>query len=112
MGVPHSIVWHLLRSGDVLLGDRKYCSYADIALLRASGVDVVARLGKRKTDFRCGLILGVQDHLRIWRRPKQLPAWLRKQTLPEEISVRELRFCIDVPGFRVSTVTLVTTLTD
>ena len=47
-------LWDLLRPGDIVLGDSKYCSYADIALLRQRAVDVVARLGIRKTDFRIG----------------------------------------------------------
>ena len=50
-------LWNLLRPGDIVLGDRKYCSYADIALLRQRSVDVVARLGIRKTDFRKGRIV-------------------------------------------------------
>jgi hypothetical protein len=105
-------LWSLLRPGDIALGDRKYCGYADLAMLRARGVDVVARLGKRKTDFRKGLIFGVLDHLTVWHCPKKPPAWLGTQQLPAEMSVRELRFRVEVPGFRAETVTLVTTLMD
>ena len=105
-------LWPLLHPGDIALGDRLYCGYADLAMLRAGGVDVVARLGKRKTDFRKGRIFGVLDHLTIWQRPKKIPAWLGTQELPAEMSVRELRFRVEVPGFRAETVTLVTTLTD
>lgn len=105
-------LWSLLRPGDIALGDRKYCGYADLALLRARGVDVVARLGKRKTDFRKGIIFGVLDHLTVWRCPKKPPAWLGTQQLPAEMTVRELRFRVEVPGFRAEIVTLVTTLLD
>jgi len=102
----------LLRPGDIILGDGLYCGYADLVLLKARGVDVVMRLKRRKTDFRKGRILGVLDHLTVWHCPKQPPTWLGKQLLPAELSVRELRFRVEVPGFRTETVTLVTTLTD
>jgi hypothetical protein len=105
-------LWPLLNGGDIVLGDALYCSYADLALLRERGVDVVTRLGRRKTDFRCGIIFGLQDHLVCWQRPKQLPGWLSNQTLPAEMTVREIRFRVDVPGFRTQEVTLVTTLLD
>ena len=105
-------LWDFLLPGDIALGDRKYCSYADLALLRQRNVDVVARLGKRKTDFRKGRILGIEDHLTCWRAPENLPTWLGAQTIPAEMTVRELRYKVEVPGYRVQTVTLVTTLLD
>jgi len=105
-------LWHLLRPGDIGLGDGRYCSYADIALLRPRGVDVVARLGVRKTDFRKGRILGIEDHITCWYAPQQLPAWVGSQVLPPYMPVRELRCKVEVPGFRVQSVTLVTTLLD
>jgi hypothetical protein len=105
-------LWGRLRPGDIALGDRKYCSYADLALLRAGGIDVVARLGKRKTDFRKGIVYCVQDHLTSWTCPKVPPAWLGTQVLPAAMPVRELRFRVEVPGFRAETITLATTLTD
>jgi hypothetical protein len=105
-------MWHLLKPGDVLLGDGKYSSYADIVLLRKQGIDTVARLGKRKTDFRKGKIIGPKDHLVNWLKPQELPAWLKGESLPETMTVRELRFRVDVSGFRSETITIVTTLLD
>ena len=105
-------LWKWLRPGDITLGDRAYCSYVDIALLRARAVDAAARLGRRKTDFRKGRILGIEDHIVCWRAPKPLPAWVGTQVIPTEMTVRELRFSVEVPGYRVQTVTLVTTLLD
>ena len=105
-------LWSSLRPGDIVLGDRAYCSYADIALLKARGVDVVARLSQRKTDFRKGRLVGIEDHIICWHLPKKLPAWLGAQVIPEELTVREIRFHVEVPGFRVETITLVTTLLD
>jgi hypothetical protein len=105
-------LWSWLRARDVVLADALYPSYADVALLRERGVDVVARLRRRKTDFRRGIIFGLQDHLVCWSCPKQLPTWLGTQVLPAELTVRELRFQVEVPGFRSGQITLVTTLTD
>jgi hypothetical protein len=105
-------LWPLLHNGDIVLGDDLYSSYADLALLRARGVDRVARLRRRHTDFRRGTIFGLEDHLTCWRCPKQLPTWLGTQALPATMTVRELRFQVAVPGFRTREVTLVTTLTD
>ncbi|MEK7448441.1 MAG: IS4 family transposase, partial [Planctomycetota bacterium] len=105
-------MWHLLQSGDVILGDGKYSSYADIALLRGRGIDVVARFGKRKADFRKGQIIALEDHLVEWERPNQLPDWLAGKCLPEKMMVRELRFHIAAAGFRSETVTIATTLLD
>ena len=105
-------LWKWLRAGDIALGDGKYSSYADVALLRASGVDVVARPGKRKIDFRRGTVLCAQDHLVLWKRPALLPAWLAGRVLPAEMRMRELRFQVLVPGFRPEAITLVTTLLD
>ena len=105
-------MWHILQSGDVILGDGKYSSYADIALLRECGIDVVARFGKRKTDFRKGKIIALEDHIDEWERPKQLPSWLEGKCLPEKMMMRELRFHVAVTGFRSETVTIATTLLD
>lgn len=105
-------MWHLLQSGDVILGDGKYSSYADIALLRRRSIDIVARFGKRQTDFRKGKIIALDDHIVEWERPKQLPAWLAGQCLPEKMMVRELRFHVEAAGFRSETVTIATTLLD
>ena len=45
--------------GDIMLADRGFCSYAEIALMAKRGVDTVVRLHqRRKTDFRRGRILG------------------------------------------------------
>ena len=51
----------------------------------------------------------------IWSKPKSLPRWISKDeyaSLPGEITVRELRYRVHTPGYRVGEVTLVTTLLD
>jgi hypothetical protein len=53
--------------GDIVLGDRFFCSYWVIAELRRRGVDVVFRLHqRRRADFRRGRRLGRADHLVTW----------------------------------------------
>jgi DDE family transposase len=104
-----------LRPGDVLLGDRYYCSYWLVALAQRLGVDVVYRQHQRRaSDFRRGVQLGPLDHVVVWTRPKR-PDWLDEatyQALPATLTVRELRVRVSVPGYRTKDVTVVTTLVD
>ena len=45
-------LWDSLDPGDVVLADRCYCSYFDIAMLNGRGIDVVFRLHQqRKCEF-------------------------------------------------------------
>ena len=105
-----------LEAGDVLLADRYYASYWMIALLLARGVDSLFRQHQlRKIDFRRGRRLGKDDHLITMPRPKKRPAWMDEATyqrMPEELTVREVRVRVDQRGFRVRSMTLVTTLLD
>lgn len=101
--------------GDVFLGDCCYCSYFLMALLLDRGVDVVVRQHqRRRTDFRCGQWLGPKDHVVVWQRPA-CPTWMDHETyatIPETITVRELQVRVEVHGFRVQQLVVVTTLTD
>lgn len=104
-----------LKSGDVVLGDRYFCSYFMIALLRARGVDCVTRLHQRRTaDFRRGRRLGQGDHVVTWPRPER-PEWMDEATyasMPESLEIRELHVQVNQPGYRVQSLIVVTTLTD
>lgn len=101
---------------DILLGDRLYCSYCDIARLAARGVDVVFRLhAQRSVDFRRGRRLGKDDHVVVWSKPTRRPDWLTPEeflAVPDQLPLREVRVRIAVPGFRVRSLVVVTTLTD
>jgi len=107
-----------LEPGDVVLGDRYYCSYADLARLREQGVFVVYRLHHRRpADFRTGRKLGKDDRLVTWRRPEHwLPSFgiSREEfkRLPETLTVRIIRTSQAPKGFRSRTVVAVTTLLD
>ena len=80
-----------LSEGEVVLADRYFSGWFDIALLRQRGVDMVVRKHQlRPTDFRAGKRLGKEDHLVVWSRP-QRPEWMSTKqydTLPEELTLR------------------------
>jgi hypothetical protein len=90
-----SQVLNSLLTGDLLLADRYYCTFAIIALLQAKGVPVLFPLhANKKADFRLGSKLGTKDHLVEWHKPKRKPVWmtvLEYAELPEVITVREFK---------------------
>jgi putative transposase len=104
-----------LGKGDVLLGDRYYCSYFMIALLQELHIHCVVRLHQaREANFRRGRRLGAGDHVVVWPKPAK-PAWMDDATyerMPESIEVREVYVQVQQPGFRVESLVVVTTLTD
>jgi putative transposase len=104
-----------LDAGDVLLTDKYFCSYFMIALLLQQNVDFVARLHHaRKEDAYRIQRLGKHDYLVRWKRP-QKPTWMDPQTyeqIPESITLRQIEVNVEEPGFRVDSLTVVTTLTD
>jgi putative transposase len=105
----------VLEAGDVVLADRHFSGWFDIALLGERGVDVVLRKHqKRVTDFRTGRRLGVDDHLVRWRKPAR-PKWMSIEqyaALPDELVLREVRVRVKQRGFRSKIVVVVTTLAD
>ena len=127
-----------LKPGDILLGDRGFCSYAHIAILLKRGNHAVFRLHQKQiVDFTPGSPSptkrthaanpkglphslwvrsnGELDQVVTWYKGKNKPGWMTQDEfaeLPAEITVRELRYRVDVPGFRVRSITLVTTLLD
>jgi len=109
--------WHL-QSGDIVLADRFYCTYAEVAQLLARGCDGVFRLQgarARTMDFRKGERLGKNDRLVTWFRPKLCPRTLSQEifaALPETVTVRVIRFHTQTPGFRSQTIMVATTLLD
>ena len=102
-------------AGDVLLADRYFSGWFDLALLQQRGVDVVIRKHQlRATDFRTGRRLGRDDHVVNWTKP-QRPDWMTVEcyaALPEELVLREVRVRVQKRGFRVKNLVVVTTLLD
>jgi hypothetical protein len=104
-----------LAPGDVVLFDRYFSGWFDLALLSARGVDVVVRKHQlRDTDFRKGQRLGAGDQLVCWRKPPR-PKWMSSESyaaLPGELTLREVRVRVTQKGFRTKELVVVTTLLD
>jgi putative transposase len=104
-----------LEADDIVVGDRYYCSYFMIALLKELGIDFVVRLHQARTaDFRRGQRLGSGDHLVEWIRPAR-PTWMDQETydrMPASIELREVLVQVNQPGFRTESLVVVTTLCD
>jgi hypothetical protein len=126
-----------LQAGDVLVGDRAYSSFVHLALLVSRGVHGIFRAHQtlildftprrahvpygvknpqRQPRSRWLASWGPEDQLVEWYKPHScVPAWLSRRVwwrLPRTLTVRELRYTIARPGFRVRRVALVTTLLD
>jgi Transposase DDE domain len=133
-------VHEALEPNDVVVGDRGFCSYAHLALLRMAGVFGLFRLHQRTiVDFHKGRphvsprarrkgqaatgipssrwvkSLGKHDQIVEYFKPLARPEWMSPgdfARLPDSVLVRELRYRVTVRGFRVREVTVVTTLLD
>jgi hypothetical protein len=99
----------------IILADRYYCIYFLIAMAMLGRRDFVVRLHQcRKTDFQTATRLGKGDHLVTWTRP-QRPEWMNHATyeqIPKTMTLRLVEIQVHEPGFRVESLTVVTTLTD
>jgi IS4 transposase len=104
-----------LREGDVVLADRYFSGWFDVALLQQRRVHSVVRKHQlRATDFRSGRRLGRDDHVVCWPKP-QRPAWMSVEdyvALPQELKLREVRVRVQQKGFRTRQVDVATTLLD
>ena len=128
-----SLVGHVhpeITAGDILLGDRGFCSFVHVALLAARNAFGVFRMHQRQiADFTPGRPtggkgqptsrwlkrLGHDDQLVEYVKPKTRPAWLSETeyaALPATLTIRELRYQVAVTGWRTRNITLVTTLLD
>ena len=108
-------LYDALAEGDIILADRYFSGWSDIALPLQRGIDIVVRKHQaRRTDFRMGERLGKNDHLVSWKRPHR-PKWMSVEqyaTLPDELTLREIRIRVAVKGFRTESLVVVTTLLD
>lgn len=104
-----------LAAGDVLLGDRYFAGFYDIAYWQAQGLDIVTRLPKSRTvDFRKGVRLGREDALITWRKTGR-PDWVTRaeaRQYPETITLRAVRVWVRQAGFRTRVLIVITTLLD
>jgi hypothetical protein len=106
---------NVLRDGDVVLADRYFSGWFDLALLKQRNVDTVIRKHQlRATDFRTGQRLGRHDHVVRWSKPLR-PNWMSKAqyaSLPCDLTLREVRVIVTQKGFRTQQLVIVTTLLD
>jgi Transposase DDE domain len=139
-----SKVWKLhplLKAGDLLVGDRGFCSFVHLAMLFPRGIHGLFRIHQHQTvDFRphrkhrksypkgkrvkgkpvprSRFIrrLGKHDQLVEWFKSSvNMPKWIGKRqyrALSESLTVRELRFVLPCKGQRTRVVTIATTLLD
>jgi hypothetical protein len=125
-----------LETGDLLIGDRGFCSYAHLATLWQRGLHGLFRAHQRQVvNFRPGRAynapgrkprkglpnsrwvkrLGKKDQLVEYFKPDTRPVWLTEEAyaaLPDRLLVRELRYRLPRGVYRTREVTLVTTLLD
>lgn len=94
-----------IERGEVVLTDRGFCGWGLIALLQRKGVDVVMRVHQARR---------LKGRTMVWAKPQRQATWTKAlwRELPAALTVRLVRFRIEVPGFRTEQVVLVTTLLD
>ena len=76
-------LWSLFKPGDIVLGDRGFCSYANMGFLSSRGVDSVFRLHQaRPFNIRKGTKPDGNDRLVTGLRSKtKAKNWTRKECL-------------------------------
>jgi hypothetical protein len=97
----------MLEKGDILLGDRAFCSFCHLALLNTRGVFACVRLHQRRKEKTSGISR--------WRRPPRPPTWMdaiQLALLPAFVDVRIVRYTISRRGYRTRHVLIATTLMD
>ncbi|MGK7887446.1 MAG: IS4 family transposase, partial [Crocosphaera sp.] len=119
-----------LDPGDILLGDRAFCSYIDIYSWKNKGIDSVMRLhqgrlqkGKKREKYTVSPPFKKKkkrrkcphDRLILWEKPKRKPQDISREifdSLPKDLVLREIHCYICIPGFRTKEIIVVTTLID
>lgn len=110
------LLWDELRPGELLLGDRGFCTWGLLAQCQARHVQAVFRVrGACRRDFRRGRRLSRDERLVHWRQSAKPPRTITPEewaTLPEVLPLRLVRCRASLRGFRTRQVILVTTLLD
>jgi len=106
---------HCLNPGDVVLGDKYYCSYRDAHAIRTCGGDIVVKHFSKRTMLQLVRKIGNNDAVYRWIRPRHAHKKMSREEfacLPNEILVRIVKVRVNVPGFRVKQFEVLTTLVD
>jgi len=108
----------LLGVGDLIVGDRLYCTYANICWLMERGAEVVFRKHQSRNSEKCKIErLSKNDRIVHWTKPQSKAGHrgLTRElwdTLKQTLRVREVTFQVECKGYRTRKITLVTTLLD
>ncbi|MCW5559885.1 MAG: IS4 family transposase [Verrucomicrobiae bacterium] len=109
-------LWESLQPGDVLLGDRGFCTYAVLARCQLLGLHGVFRArGPARCDRRRGRRLGPGEWEVGWKKPSGCPRTVDEvlwAQMPEQLTLRLVRCRAGRPGFRTREVFLITPLLD
>jgi hypothetical protein len=108
----------IIGKGDLIVGDRLYCTYANICWLLGQGAEVVFRKHQSRNSEK-GKIerLGKNDRIVHWNKPHSKSAhrglthalW---DILLPTLRLREVTFKVTCKGYRTREIILVTTLLD
>lgn len=107
-------MWHHLPKGSICLCDRRFCSFYNLATLKARGIDVLTRLHQRRQPERliaAGARLGPGEWLVGLTLAPQLRKRYADPSLPEVLTVRLIRVRF-TRGHTRRVLWLVTTLLD
>ena len=118
-----TMAWDLmehLESGDLLLADRAYCSYAYIASLLEKGVHSLMRLHQKREaglDWNQGKKISSCERIVTWKRPaynKQNKEFSQEawNQLPQEMTIRLIRLAYEDRSGQKKWMIVATTLTD
>ncbi len=108
-------LFHNIASGDIVLGDKYYCSYQDVHQILLRGAHVVVKHFDYRTSLELVKRLGQNDAIYRWKRPRFAHQKMSREdyaALPEEILIRVVKVRVNIPGFRVDQFEVVTTLLD
>lgn len=108
------ILYQFLNPKDVLLGDRAFFSYTDFFWIIQQDCDIVVRQNNSRSQrLKGGIIVGTNDEIITWTKPKYCPKAVKKEefySLPEILRVRQISYLVNVPGFRTQSIRIITTL--
>ena len=110
--------WETFKPGDILLGDKGFCSYYDVWQLQERRVESVFTLARRTPiDAASSVaVLGEDDLLIQWPKPKwnKLLSYTKEawEAMPDCLRLRQIKVTVNEPGFRVQSYYLITTLTN
>ena len=111
-----ALLRRFLKRGDILVGDRGFWSFPNLALLKARGVDAIFRARyANRIDWRRGRRLGKGDRLVTMKKsvdPSRVMGRRLWTGLPKEITMRQVRGQVERKGHRSGSFVITTTLLD